>query len=231
LSELREAENIAKNNFQQLKQSLDMQIANDNMQLDGTKKKKAESEEKKATAAGELDVTVKEIKTSEEALALTQKDCMQVAIDHENALKSREEELKVIATAIKIIKDATLVQTSTSFVQTKMETTMMSVQSKVTKTLRRIAQETHSTDLAQLATRIVAMSRSGQFRTSDPFQKIRGMIQDMIKKWRIKWAPRLQRLLTVLRKCQRPKRKKQSLRQVSRSWQTRLTSLPQGRPS
>jgi hypothetical protein len=183
LSDLRKAENESKNNFMTLKQSLDMQIANDNMSLEGQKKKKAASEEGKATAEGELEITVKDIKTTTEALELTQKDCMQVAIDHENSIKAREEELKVIAMAIKIIKEATGALVQTSFVQTQMETTMQSVQSKVSKFVRKIAKEQHSTELAQLASRIVAMSRAGAFRNgADPFVKIRGMISDMITK-------------------------------------------------
>jgi len=181
LSDLRKAENEQKANYGQLKQTLEMQIANDNMDMDGQKKKKAASEEAKATAEGELAVTVKDIKTTEEALALTQKDCMQVATDHEAAIVARAEELKVIAMAVKIIKEATFVQTS-SFVQTKMETAMQSVQTKVGHFLRKIGKEQKSSALAQLASRIVAMSRSGAFRTTDPFVKIRGMITDMITK-------------------------------------------------
>jgi hypothetical protein len=183
LSDLRKAEQKSKANFGQLKQTLDMQIANDNMDLSNQKNKKAGSEEGKATAEGELEVTVKDIKSTEEALALTQKDCMQVATDHEASIQARAEELKVIAMAIKIIKEATsFVQAPPALVQTRMETTMMSVQSKVGKFLRSMAKEQHSSALAQLASRIAMMSRSGAFRSGDPFVKIRGMISDMISK-------------------------------------------------
>merc|ERR1719316_1859709 len=63
-----------------------------------------------------------------------------------------------------------------------MEVAMQSVQSKIAKFVRKLAQEQHSSSLAQLASRIVAMSRSGAFRTADPFVKIRGMIEEMISK-------------------------------------------------
>jgi chromosome segregation ATPase len=59
---------------------------------------------------------------------------------------------------------------------------MQSAQSKISKFLRKLAKEQHSPALSQLASHIMAMSRSGAFRTSDPFVKIRGMIQDMISK-------------------------------------------------
>jgi len=182
LSDLRKAENAQKDNFGQLKQSLEGQIANDNSELDGQKKKKAASEEGKATAEGELEVTVADLKTSTEGLATTQKDCMTVAVDHSNAQKATAEELKVIAMAIKIIKEATLVQTSTSFLQTTQQTAMQSAQSKIAKFVRKLAKEQHSSNLAQLAARIVAMSRAGAFQHADPFVKIRGMITDMITK-------------------------------------------------
>jgi hypothetical protein len=183
LSDLRKAERTSKQNFDQLKQTLTMNLANDNFQMDDQKKKKAASEEGKATAEGELEVTVKDIKTTEEALALTQKDCMQVAIDHEEAVKATAEELKVIAQAVKIIKEATgaLVQVP-ALVQTKMESAIQGMQGKITKFIRKLAKEQHSTALMSLASRINMMARSGAFRTLDPFVKIRGMISEMIKK-------------------------------------------------
>jgi hypothetical protein len=184
LGDLRKAERTSKQNYGKLKQTLTDQLNNDNAGMEFNKKKKAGSEEAKATAEGELEVTVKDIKTTEEALALTQKDCMQVATDHEAAMVSMAEELKVIAMAIKIIKEATLVQTAAapSFVQTKMETAMQSVSSKVTKILRKLGKEQHSGALTQLASRIAMMQRSGAFRNADPFVKVRGMISDMLAK-------------------------------------------------
>jgi chromosome segregation ATPase len=97
-------------------------------------------------------------------------------------MKANAEEIKVIAMATKIIKEATFVQTSTSFLQMTMDTAMQSAQSKIAKFVRKIAKEQHSSELAQLASRIIAMSRAGAFQTSDPFVKIRGMISEMITK-------------------------------------------------
>merc|ERR1719223_489137 len=182
MSDLRKAEQTAKNNYQKLKQSIEDQVGNDESDKAEQEKKKAAAAEGKATAEGELEVTVADLKTSTDGLATTQKDCMQVAIDHQDAVAAMHEELRVLAEAIKIIKDSTGSFVQTSFVQTNMEVAMQSVQSKIAKFVRKIAQEQHSATLAQLATRIVAMSRSGAFRTSDPFVKIRGMIEEMISK-------------------------------------------------
>merc|ERR1719174_1003751 len=59
LSELRKTEKTAQHNFNMLKQSLEDQLAVDNKDMDAAKSKKAADEEAKATATGELDVTVK----------------------------------------------------------------------------------------------------------------------------------------------------------------------------
>jgi uncharacterized small protein (DUF1192 family) len=107
---------------------------------------------------------------------------MQVAIDHENAVKAMNEELRVLAEAAKIIKESTGALLQTSFFQTNLEVSVESVQGKVAKFVRKIAQEQKSASLEQLASRIVAMSRAGAFRTGDPFGKIRGMIEEMIHK-------------------------------------------------
>jgi len=69
-----------------------------------------------------------------------------------------------------------------SFVRTQMETAMQSVHTQVAKFVRKLCKEQHSSNLALLASRIVAMSRSGVSSSSDPFVKIRGMIEEMITK-------------------------------------------------
>merc|ERR1719460_2320075 len=63
--------------------------------------------EGKATAEGDLATTVKELKEAEGALATANSDCMTTAADHEATVAARNEELKVIATAEKILKDST----------------------------------------------------------------------------------------------------------------------------
>jgi chromosome segregation ATPase len=182
LSDLRKAEQTAKFNYEQLKQSIEDQVSNDNSDLSEQKKAKAAAEEGTATATGDLQVTEEDIKTTSDALATTQKDCMQVAIDHENAIAATNEELRVLAEATRIIKESNGAFVQTSFLQTSMEVSVQSVQSKVAKFVRKIAKEQKSASLAQLASRIVAMSKSGAFDSSDPFGKIRGMIEEMITK-------------------------------------------------
>ena len=63
---------------------------------------------------------MKELKEAEEALNTANTDCMTTAADHEATVAARTQELKVIATAEKILKDTTsgAVSQTYSFLQT-----------------------------------------------------------------------------------------------------------------
>merc|ERR1719359_1791735 len=90
-----------------MKQSLEDQVGADTKDLNEQKANKANAEEEKATAEGDLATTIKELKTAEEGLATANTNCMTTAADHEATVAARTEELKVIATAEKILKDST----------------------------------------------------------------------------------------------------------------------------
>merc|ERR1719265_2238938 len=72
-----------------------------------TEKKKAEAQETKAVAQGDLDVVMKALNEDIQQLADTHHDCMTKAQDFETETQSRGEELKAIATAKKIIVEMT----------------------------------------------------------------------------------------------------------------------------
>merc|ERR1719316_2442763 len=90
-----------------MKQSLEDQVAADTKDLNAEKSAKANAQEEKAAAEGDLATTIKDLKNSEEGLATANSDCMTTAADHEATVAARNEELKVIATAEKILKDST----------------------------------------------------------------------------------------------------------------------------
>merc|ERR1719215_2399210 len=75
--------------------------------MDKAKKALAESQEKKAVATGDLDVTSKDLAEDIKAKATLHQDCMTAAEEFEMATKSRGEELKALATAKKVIKEST----------------------------------------------------------------------------------------------------------------------------
>merc|ERR1719275_51598 len=107
LAELRKAEEAAKHNYAMLKQSLEAQIAADTKDMKAEKTSKAESEEAKAEATGDLEVATKELTNGKETLATARSTCMKVGADHEMTVKARTEELKVIAEAKKILVETT----------------------------------------------------------------------------------------------------------------------------
>merc|ERR1719421_1582487 len=123
--------------------------------MDKTKKANAGHEETKATAEGELEVTNKDMAEDMNQLAATHQECMTKATDFEAETASRGEELKVLATAKKIIIEATggaagqtysfLQLTSTSRLKTRTDLANFEAVNYVKK----LSQSLHSTALAQ----------------------------------------------------------------------------------
>merc|ERR1719405_78412 len=188
LSEARKAESSAKHNYDMMKQSLDDQMAADNKDLTAEKAAKASAEEGKATAEGDLATAVKDLAGSEKALATAHTDCMTTAADHEETVAARTEELTVIATAEKILKESTAgaVGQTYSFVQvsahSQLQTRADLANSEVITLVKKLAREQHSAALAQLASRIAAVVKYGARDGADPFAKVKGLISDMIVK-------------------------------------------------
>jgi len=188
LSEARKAESTAKHNYGMMKQSLEDQMAADNKDLADEKAAKASSEEGKASAEGDLSVTVKDLQNSESSLSTANTDCMTTAADHEATVAARTEELKVIATAEKILKDSTegaVGQTYSLFqiaASSQLHTRADLANSEVITLVKKLAREQHSAALAQLASRIAAVVKYGARDGADPFAKVKGLISDMIVK-------------------------------------------------
>merc|ERR1712194_67230 len=146
--------------------------------LDEAKKNIAASTEKKSTAEGDLQVTKKELAEDEEAKAGLHHDCMTKATNFEAETKSRGEELKALAQARNIIKEATsLAQVSFVQLASQLSTGADLANYEVLRFVRDIARKEKSSALAQLSSRLAMAMHS-----SDPFGKIKGLISDMIDK-------------------------------------------------
>merc|ERR1719478_1094636 len=177
LGDARKAESTAKHNYEMMKQSLEDQKA-----------AKAAAEEGKATAEGDLTVTVKDLQNAESNLATTNTDCMTTAADHEATVAARNEELKVIATAEKILKDSTsgAVGQTYSLLQvagtSQLKTRADLANSEVITMVKKLAKDHHSAALAQLASRMSVIVKYGAKDGANPFAKIKGLIIDMIVK-------------------------------------------------
>merc|ERR1719316_28264 len=113
---------------------------------------------------------------------------MTTAADHEATVAARNEELKVIATAEKILKESTggAVEQTYSFLQTatssQMHTRADLANSEVINIVKKLARDQHSSALAQLASRIAVVVRYGGKDGADPFAKVKGLISEMITK-------------------------------------------------
>merc|ERR1719261_1090935 len=107
LADARKKETNARHNYELLEQSLKDEMANQGKDLDAQKKGKAEAEETKATAEGDLAATNADLDEDRAALKNLHMDCMTKSQEFEAATKSRAEELKTLADAKKIIKEAT----------------------------------------------------------------------------------------------------------------------------
>merc|ERR1719472_583188 len=174
LEEARQTESKSVQAYQMLAQSLKDEIKYATADMDKAKKNLGASEESKGAAEADLDEDVK-------ALATLHQDCMTGAEDFEAETKSRGEELKALATAKKIIQEATsgASDLSYSFLQTAMSSGADLANFEALRLVRDLAQKQNSAALAQLATRMDAAMHSG---TSDIFAKVKGLISQMIEK-------------------------------------------------
>merc|ERR1712187_920603 len=182
LSDLRKAETNTAHNYDMLKQSLTDSIAADNKDLAEEKAAKASAEEAKATAEGDLAATKKDLADAEAALESANRDCMQVASDHEATVNGRAEELKAIADAKNLLTSKTGGAEGQTYSLLQLRSRADLANAEVVTMVKKLAQQHHSAALAQLASRISAVLRLGSSGGDDPFAKVKGLISEMINK-------------------------------------------------
>merc|ERR1719443_93927 len=181
LAEARATETKALQAYQMLAGSLKDEIKYAQKDLDGAKKNLGAANEAKATAEGDLSVTSSDLAEDEKALSALHHECMTGAEDFEAETKSRGEELKALATAKKIIVEATsgAADQAYGFLQLQMSSGADLANFEAVRFVRDLAKKHKSTALAQLAQKMATVMRSG---SRDPFAKIKGLIRDMIEK-------------------------------------------------
>mmetsp|Transcript_40076 Transcript_40076/g.69742 ORF Transcript_40076/g.69742 Transcript_40076/m.69742 type:complete len:697 (+) Transcript_40076:51-2141(+) len=188
LSDLRKAEMTATHNFEMLKQSLTDSIEADEKRLAESKASKASFAESKATAEGDLAVTVKTLEEDKATKVSTTEKCAEVAADHEASMKGRSEELAAIAEAKKVLSEtsAGAVGQTYSFFQIatskKASSHAMLANVEIVNLVKKLATQHHSAALAQLAGRIATVFKYGAQAGEDPFAKVKGLISDLIAK-------------------------------------------------
>jgi len=191
LADARNKETSALHNFEMLKQSLEDELKFATKDMAAAKAGIAASNEKKATAEGDLDVTSKDLKEDIEALSDLHQTCLTKAQDYEAATKSRGEELKALAEAKKVVTETTggaeeLTYKGASFFQLGAGSAFLRSGAdlagfEAVRFVRDLARKQHAPRLAQLAARMSSAMRASS-GTDDPFSKVKGLIQDMIEK-------------------------------------------------
>jgi len=186
LDELRKKETADIHNFKMLKQSLEDNTKFAKKELAEAKKGLAAAEEKKSEAEGELTVTSKDLAEDTKSLAELHADCMAKANNFEDEVKDRGEELKALATAKKLIVEATsLAQNSVSLFQlqrSRITSRADLVNVEAVQFVRDLAKKSSSAALAQLASQMSSIMRMGQGNGEDVFAKVKSLIADMIEK-------------------------------------------------
>merc|ERR1719461_395689 len=184
LDALRKKEVAATHNYEMLKQSLKDEISFANQEMEDAKKGMSASAEKKTTASGDLAATSKELASDVATKETLHRDCMTAAEEFQATTKSRDEELKVLAEAQRVIQEATggsaLDQVSfLELARTSLSSGKDLANLEAVHLVRDLARRQHSTTLAQLASRMASVMRTGG---TAPFQKVKGLITDMIAK-------------------------------------------------
>jgi len=186
LSDLRKAEMNAKHNFDMLAMGLTDSLAADNKLLAKSKTEKAALSESKATAEGDLAVTVKSLEEDIATKASTESKCADVAADHVASMEGRKAELAAIAAATKVLSETTAgaVSQTYSFFQgtSQFHSHAALANAEIVNLVKKLAKQHHSSALAQLASRIATVFRYGTQGGQDPFAKVKGLISDLIAK-------------------------------------------------
>jgi len=177
LSDLRQKEVKDSHSFEMLKQSLEDEIKFASEDLAEAKKGISESTEKKATAEGDLEATSKELAEDKKAKEDVHQECETAADTYAAEKKSRDEELKALAAAKKVVVEATggAALNQVSFVQLSSRKELHRYEA--VRLVRELAHKEQSSSLAQLASQMTAAMQS-----RDAFEKVKGLISGMIAK-------------------------------------------------
>jgi hypothetical protein len=182
------AEMVAKHNFEMLAQKLKDSIKHQNDEMDRAKKAKAEADQARSTAEGELATATKMLNEGEKMLSDLQNDCMTKATEFDTEQKERGEELEALATAKSILEEKTggAADRTYSFLQvqasSRSKAKAAETSENVIALVQSLAAKDGSTELAQLASRLRNTVSQAAMDGADPFAKVKGLISEMIEK-------------------------------------------------
>merc|ERR1719281_1656292 len=174
LTTTRKREAEAAQTYALLKQSLEGETKGMKEELGESTQFKASSAEKLAQAQEDLAITTKSFNEDTAFLKDLKKDCQTRAREFEVTVKDNKAELTALGKAKAILlKKFALVQTSTKVhALAKAQAQNEDPKSRALRSVEQLGRKLHSTALVSLAYRAA----------SDPFGKVRSMIEDMIAK-------------------------------------------------
>jgi len=179
LSDLRKKELADSHEFNLLKQSLEAEISHTNDKLSTSKKSMASATETEAEAKGDLTATTATKAADEEASATLASECALAASEWEAREASAKDEMAAIEKAKEILVGGVVAfaQMSSKLRVKRGDDSDDSdadteVRAKLVSKIQSLGKKLHSFGLMQLAS----------VASSDPFVKIRGLIEDMIAK-------------------------------------------------
>jgi len=186
LDDARKTETENHHNFMLMQQGLEDEIRFGNKDMADAKKALAASSESKSSAQGDLSVVSKELAADQNTAGTVHQDCTTKAENYAAEVNSRNEELKALADATKVLEEnvggATSISYGAAFVQLSQSSLKSSsdlANFEVARLVRDLASKENSPALAQLAQRISSAMSSGS-RIGDPFVKVKGLVSDMI---------------------------------------------------
>jgi len=190
LSDARTKESKAQAAFELLKQSLEDSIAYGTKDMEAAKTSMAKAGEEKSAAEGSLADVSKDLAEDKAMLEDVTKDCATYAEEYEASAASRAEELAAVKKAIAIIEETTggaaaiaLPQTSApSFLQVRRSRRSAHDTAGAIRLVRELARKRKSPALAQLVSHLASAARLGARDGEDPFEKVKGLITEMIAK-------------------------------------------------
>jgi len=174
LSSTRKDEMEAAHAYAMLKQGLEDEIKVNKKQLGEATLTRSTTEEELHSAETALTETKETLAADEKYLAGLKQDCSTKAKEWAMRQKQAGEETAAIEKAKEVLAEGVKVflQTSTKIRKSSVDEALYDTRTQVVRVLTKISKKAHSYKLMQL----VASARS------DPFGKIRGLIEDMIAK-------------------------------------------------
>lgn len=201
LEAAREKETKSKHSYDLFKLSLEDKVAVGEKEMDAAKKAQAEAGELKATSEGDLTTIKDGLAEDEKSLEELHQMCMSKATDYQEQVKDHGAALKALATAKKVIEEAT---GSAAFISNTAQSEQISFMQlrrtrrtaegeflpgdtpglKAMRIVRKLAKQQHSVAFSQLASRMASAIRASSISGKDPFATVKDLISAMLVKLR-----------------------------------------------